>query len=168
MLFGTSTIAALAVTSTTVVVLVCSVLLLNRLRQWGTLERALAHTVIDTTSRRALLLGIGTLAGTFVALSAMSIAANLQFVSDAVNDAITTALFCSGAVALLYMIYNGFRVSRLTLEDELTLRDFEPAVFDALTGPERHGEVPGTSLYVAPPIDGGTERPLGGPHALLR
>src|SRR5579862_9490494 len=103
MVADSSMIAALAVTLTTVIVLVFSLLLLNRLRQWGNLERALAHTVLDATSRRAFLVGIATLAGTFIAMGVWSIVANLGLVSDAASDAVTTSIFCSGAVALLYM-----------------------------------------------------------------
>lgn len=162
-----STIAAIAVTGTTIIVLLFSVLLLNRFRKAGTLERALAHTVIDATRRRAFLIGISTLAGTFVAMGATFILANLKVIPDAVGDALTTSIFCSGAIALLYMIRTGFQVSHLSLEDELDLRDFEPKVFGALAGHAGDGTDTAASLYVSPPIDSGSEPGVGSAPTLL-
>lgn len=163
-----SAIAALAVTGTTVVVLGYSVLLLNRLRRWGTLERALAHSVIDAATRRAFLVGISTLTGAFIALGATSILENLGLLSDAANDAITTSIYGAGAIALLSMVYNGFRVSRLTLEDELNLRDFAPAVYGALNPEPAAPPVPPGSLYVAPPIGGSADARTRATPSLLR
>lgn len=163
-----SMIAALALAGTTLVVLVSSALLLNRLRRWGTLERALAHSVVDASMRRGFLVRIGTVTGAFIALGSTSILANLGLISDASNDALTTAIFCGGAVALLSMVYNGFRVSRLTLEDELNLRDFAPGIYGALPPDPAATPVPSPSLYVSPPFEGGTDIPNGARRSLLR
>lgn len=145
-----SLLASLAVSGTTVAVLLLSLVLLNRLRKWGGLERALAHAVLHRPSRRMFLVGISTLAGTFVALGAANVAANLDLLSDTSADALTTSIFCAGAAALLLMIWNGFQVSRLSLEDELNLRDYEPGVYRALTELEPEPQELPTTLYVGP------------------
>lgn len=155
-----SVIAGVAVAGTTVVVLLCSLLLLIRLGRVGNLERALAHTLVDATSRRSLIVSLSTLAGAFVTLGIVTALGNANLLADDVTDALSTAIFCSGAVALLFMVRAGFQVSRITLADELNLRDFEPDVYRALI---LQSTIPGSStpsLYVSPALD---SEPAEGP-----
>lgn len=156
----TSLLAGAAVAATTIVVLVSSLWLLVRLGRLGNLERAMAHTIVDAASRRAFLLGISTLAGTFVALGVATMLGNLTLLPDDVVDALTTSIFCSGAVALLFMVRAGFRVSRITLADELNLRDFEPDVYRALLAESARANGTSPSLYVLPGLE-----PPSGPSA---
>lgn len=148
----TSEFAIFVTTGSATLVLLYSALLLNRLRSQGGLPRILARTLVSPESRTALLRGVSIVTGMFMLMGAVNVAVNLGLL-DAVGDIASATIFCIGAATLLFQIRTGMNLAKLSMEDELDLRDAHPGIFEALAEQETVDVSRPSPLYLALPLE---------------
>jgi hypothetical protein len=143
-------------TGAATVVLLYSALLLNRLKSRGGLDRILARTLVDPQSRRSLLRGVSLVTGMFMLMGAITVATNFGL-DDVIGDMASATVFCVGAGTLLFQIRTGLNLSKLSLQNELDLRDTQPIIFGALARVRQAEAMNPSPLYLAFPL----EQPMG-------
>ena len=156
-----STVATFAMTVTGTVVILYGLLLLTKVKNDGELGRLFARAVVDTRTRNTLLWGVSLVSAMFISLGFLRIAEDVGLLSDPVRDLLGSGIFLTGSATLLYLTWMGLGMAKLSLENQLDLRDTEPAVFAALApaGPDATEG----SMYAPYPLEertgsGGTAR----------
>jgi hypothetical protein len=134
-------------------VILYGLLLLARLRHDGDLGKIFAKAVVDGRTCNTILVGIGIISSMFILTGILSVAEDIGFVTDDVQNILNSGIFLTGAGTLLYLTRTGFALSNLTLEEELDLRDSHPEVFQSLTSSDKSDYRGSSSVYTVSAVE---------------
>lgn len=156
-----TSLATVVMTVAGTLVILYGVLLLSRLRNSGDLGRLLARAVVDLRTRNAILWGISLVSAMFVSMGFLRIAEDLGYLPGEYHDLFSSAVFLVGSASLLYLTWLGLRMTSLSLENELDLRDGHPELIAAIAeAPTALGANP-ASMYAAFPVEDAPVDPPG-------
>lgn len=136
-----ATETAMMMLAAAVAVLAYSSVLLFRARKRGDLDRILARAIVDPATRKVLLSQIAVVNTMFIWTGIAFGLTQANLLGDTLGDLFAASTFTVGAVVMLVEVRQGLRISSLSMQAELELRDTQPEVFEALVTKQR-GELP--------------------------